>query len=175
MEEMNNPPTNEMDDLIIRALRGQLTEAEARDFQRRLQNNQALREAYAFEQGLEKALEHLPNVPISSNFTSLVLQKVRAEQPRSLTEQRGWMRYRFARLATGLAAATIAGVLSIHHYRRAEQQEMMARVTGFTEVASALSSEQAPNLLLQDFEAIKRLAVPAESELDLELLVALQK
>ena len=175
MEEMNKPPTNEMDDLIIRALRGQLTEAEARDFQQRLKDDQALREAYAFELKLEQALEHLPNVPLSTNFTSLVLQKVRAEQPHLIAEQRGWLRFRFARLATGLAVATVAGVLSLHHYRRAEQQEMLARVTGFTEVASAFSSEQPPNLLLQDFEAIKRLAVPAESELDLELLVALQK
>ena len=52
----------------------------------------------------------------------------------------------------------------------------MARSVGsFTQVASALSPEQKPGLAFEDFEAIQRYSLPSESELDLELLAALQK
>ena len=181
MKEMNNPPTNEMNDLITRALRGQLSESETRAFERRLETDQALREAYTLEQALDQALEHLPNIPVSTNFTSLVLQSVQSDGPaRSLPEKIGWsrwsrLRFRFSSLATGLAVVTLVGIFSIRQEQKSDQQEMVRSVTSFTEVASALNSDEVPNHVFQDFEAIQRLSVPADSEVDLELLVALQK
>lgn len=171
---MNNPGTNE-NDLITRALRGQLSEAERRELDRRLQLDPALREAFELEQGLDHLLDHLPDAPLSSNFTSLVLQSVQSPANRRSATKTPWLRFRFARLATGLAVVTIAGVLSVHQYRKAEQEEMVRSVATFTEVASTMSPEQKPALVYKDFDAIERLAVPADAELDLELLVALQK
>jgi hypothetical protein len=66
-------------------------------------------------------------------------------------------------------------VLSVNHYRNNEQQEMVRNVNSFTQIASAMSPEEKPTLVFRDFDAISNLAVPADSELDLELLVALQK
>lgn len=182
---MNNPGANDTD-LLARALRGQLTEAERREFERRLSADHALRENFEEEQSLEQLLDRLPNVPVASNFTALVLQSVRADALRegrkegALAEASSrpkwpWLRFRVARLASGLAVVTIVGVLTVNHYRNVEKEEMVQSVASFTEVASAMSPEQKPGLVFRDFEAIERLGGPAESELDLELLAALQK
>ena len=85
------------------------------------------------------------------------------------------MQFRLLRLATGLAVVAVAGVLSIHQYRKAEQEEMVRNVASFTEVAAAMSPEQKPGMVFQDFDAIERLTIPSEAELDLELFAALQK
>lgn len=175
---MNNPDRNDVDELITRALHGELTEAERAELERRMQINPTLRETYELEAGLDHVLERLPNVPISSNFTSLVLQSVQKEQrnaQRHSDAEEPWLRFRFVRLATGLAVVTVAGVLSIHQYRKAEQQEMVRSVASFTEMAAAMSPEQKPGMVFEDFAAIERLTVPTEADLDLELLFALQK
>jgi anti-sigma factor RsiW len=171
---MNKPSDNEINNLITRALRGQLSAAEQRDLDRRLESDAALRDAFEQERALDHILERLPNVPVSTNFTSLVLQSVRTEQRERPSIKNPWFRFRFARLATGLAVVTIAGVLSVQQYRKAEQQEMVRSVASFSGVASAIGQPDSPQLVLRDFETIQRFPVPA-SELDLELLVALQK
>lgn len=173
---MKNPDGNEVNELITKALRGELTQAERAELDRRMELNPGLREAYGKEVGLEHLLERLPNSPVPSNFTSLVLRAVRKEDRVQPTAQKfPWVRFRIARLATGLAVVTVAGILSIHQYQKAEEQEMVRSVASFTEVAAAMSPEQRPGLVFQDFEAIERLTVPTEADLDLELLVALQK
>ena len=172
---MSEPNGNEMNELLTRALRGELSASEKREFDRRLESEPALREAWLLEQNLERALGRLPNIPVSSNFTSLVLQSVRSEQSSSPASRAGWFRVRFPRLATGLAVVALTGFLTLHQYRRAQDQEMARSVGSFTQVASALSPEQRPGLAFQDFEAIQRYSLPSESELDLELLAALQK
>ena len=55
------------------------------------------------------------------------------------------------------------------------RQEIARSIASFSQVASAMSPKEKPALVFRDFEAIQRLAAPADSELDLELLVALQK
>jgi len=174
---MNNPSDNEIQELLTRALRGELSPAELREFERRIESDPALRDAYEQERALEHVLERLPNVPVSTNFTSLVMQSIRAEgrQTTLVTTSKPWFRFRLARVATGLAVVTVAGVLSIQQYRKAEQQEMARSVASFGEVASALNQPDSPHLVFRDFETIQRYPMPAESELDLELLVALQK
>ena len=175
---MNNPDRNEVNELITRALRGELTEAEHAELERRMQLDPALRETYELEAGLNHVLERLPNVPISSNFTSLVVQAVQKEQLSAqitLAPKSPWLQFRLLRLATGLAVVAVAGVLSIHQYRKAEQEKMVRNVASFTEVAAAMSPEQKPGMVFQDFDAIERLTIPSEAELDLELFAALQK
>jgi anti-sigma factor RsiW len=172
---MNNSSDNENNELITRALRGQLSLAEQRELERRIDSDPVLREAYEQERALEHILERLPSVPVSSNFTSLVLQSVRAEERQRSEVQKPWLRFRLVRLATGLAVVTIAGVLTLQQYRKTEQQDMARSVASFGEVASALNQPESPHLVFRDFETIQRFPMPADSELDLELLVALQK
>ena len=171
---MSESKGNEMNDLLAKALRGELTPSATREFERRLRSEPGLRETWFLEQSLDRALGHLPNVPVPTNFTSLVLQSVRSDQT-SAKSQKGWFRFRFPRLAAGLAVVALAGFLTLHQYRRAQHEEMARSVGSFTQVASALSPEQKPGLAFQDFEAIQRYSLPSESELDLELLAALQK
>ena len=177
MKAMNDLPDNEMSDLIKRALRGELTEAEKRQFDQRLAADSAFRDEFELERSLDQALEGLPNIAVSTNFTNLVLQSVQSESQRPVQKAKRWWRFPIAslRLAAGLAVIAVAGVFSVNEYRKSQQQEMVRSVASFTGVASAIGSEEAPNLVFQDFDAIKRYSVPAESELDLELLVALQK
>ncbi len=172
---MSEPTGNEMNDLLARALRGELSGSEKREFERRVEAEPGLREAWLLEQSLDRALGDLPNVPVPTNFTSLVLQSVQTEQPSSESRATGWLRLRFSRLAAGLAVVALAGFLTVHQYRRTQNEEMARSVGSFTQVASALSPEQKPGLAFQDFEAIQRYSLPSESELDLELLAALQK
>ena len=172
---MNKPSDNEINELITRALRGELSPSEQRELDRRLESDAALRDAFEQERALDHILERLPNVPVSTNFTSLVMQSVRAEQRERPSVKNPWFRFRIARLATGLAVVTIAGVLTIQQYRKAQQEEMVQTVASFGGVASAISQPDSPPLVFRDFETIQRYPIPAESELDLELLVALQK
>lgn len=176
MEAMNDLPDKEMNDLIKRALRGKLTEAEKRQFDHRLAADPAFRDLFEQEQSLDRALDRLPNIPVSTNFTTLVLQSVRSEtRPAVPTKSRWPFPLPYLRLAAGLVVVAVGGLYSVNEYRKSEQREMVRSVASFTGVASAIASEESPNLVFQDFDAIKRYSIPADSELDLELLVALQK
>ena len=173
---MNDLPDNEMNDLIKRALRGELTDAEKREFDRRLVADATFRDEFELERSLNGALEGLPNIPVPTNFTTLVLQSVRNQTAPAARAKSFWrFPLPYLRLGAGLAVVAVGGLLSVNEYRKFQQQEMVRSVASFTGVASAISSEESPNLVFQDFDAIKRYSVPGDSELDLELLVALQK
>ena len=174
---MNDLPDNEMNDLIKRALRGELTEAEKSQLDQRLAADSVFRAEFEEEQSLNQALDRLPNIPVSTNFTNLVLKSVRSETRPAHQEEKSLWRFPlpYLRLAAGLAVVAVGGLFSVNEYRKSQQQEMVRSVASFTGVASAIGSDEAPNLVFQDFDAIKRYSIPADSELDLELLVALQK
>ena len=57
---MKNPDGNEVNELITKALRGELTQAERAELDRRMELNPGLREAYGKEVGLEHLLEQQP-------------------------------------------------------------------------------------------------------------------
>lgn len=169
---------NDPGELIAKALKGELSGAEQRQFEQQLRDDPALRAAVEEEQRLNHLIGRLPNVPISTNFTSLVLRAVRqAERKPAHHEGRfGWPRWGFARVAAGLAAALLVGVIGVQQYRQSQQSQVAQSVSAFTEVASVIGSEGTPPPeVFQDFEAIQRLSIPHEPELDLELLFALQK
>jgi anti-sigma factor RsiW len=173
---MKNPPLTDPH-LITKSVRGELSDAEQRLLAQRLRDDPAFQEEYTEEQRLESLLHKLPNAPVSSNFTSLVLQAALRE-PREIAppSRFPWIRTAFARVATGLALVTIVGILLVRQYRQADHSQMAESVSAFTEVASVMASDKtSPEVLFRDFEAIQHLAIPSESELDLELLVALQK
>jgi hypothetical protein len=175
-DAMKDPDTQEF---VTKALRGTLTEAERRQWEQLLQNDAALRERFAEEAALERMLDDLPDVPISSNFTALVLQAAVRESQTEGPHSRirlPLFRSVLARLAAGLVMFTLLAVLVGYQYRKSERADMAERVRSFTGIASAIGSEKTPpEELFQDFDAIRRLSLPAEGELDMELLFALQK
>lgn len=170
---MNGDPNG----LIRRALKKGLSQEEQGQFAQRLRDDPEFRRQYEEERGLESLLARLPDAPVSTNFTSLVLQAVRAEQrkPASSGGRFHWLRFKFTRVAVGLATVAVAALVGLKQYQKSERQELARSVTAFTEVASVMGSRQTPTAeVFRDFEAIHRLSIPQE-ELDLELLVALQK
>jgi anti-sigma factor RsiW len=173
---MNDPKTNDQEELINRALQGKLSSEEKRQFEQQLQADSLLRQRFDEEQALERLLESAPKLPVPTNFTSLVLQAARREQRRPAKTKSRWFRFTFARVASGLAVAIVAGFFAVQQYRAAEREQMARSVSAFTEVVSVINPEQtAPGSVLQNFDAIQRLSLPHETELDLDLLVALQK
>jgi len=169
---------------IARALRKELNPAEEAAFRAELKANARLQAEFDEERRLEAVLGCLPDVPVSSNFTSLVLQaaereEAKASAPSSLGSAGSWwcwFRQPSFRLATGLAASLALGLLLVRQRNLAERAEMAQTVGAFTEVATAMGSREAGVVLaFQDFDAIEKLALPAEAELDMDLLVALQK
>lgn len=165
----------ENEDRIARALRNQLSDAEKERWEELLRADSSLRDEFVEESALQRALDALPNVPISSNFTSLVVQAATSEaRPHS-----SWrFRWPIVRLAFGSAALLVLGSTALVNYRNhhLRQEEMALNVRSFSEFTSAVtSSKTAPEEVLQNFEAIERLSLPADGELDMELLVALQK
>jgi anti-sigma factor RsiW len=173
---MNRPDSG---DLIARALRDKLSAAEKNEWTRLLEEDPELRATFAEEQALEQALEALPDVPISSNFTALTVQAAtRQERPR-----RGFwgMSLPFLHATFARAVALLVGICAVGiavgvHYNNSERKDIADKVRSFTEVASVISSQKTrPEELFQNFEAIQRLPAGGEGDMDLELLVALQK
>ena len=138
---MNDPGTNDQEELIRRALRGKISEEERTRFERRLREDSALRQQFEEERALERLLERAPKLPVPGNFTALVLQAVRKEQ-RQFQSKTSWFRFRFARVAVGMAVVVAAGLFGLLQYREAEREQIARSVSAFTEVASVIGSEQ---------------------------------
>ena len=158
-------------DLILKAVKGQLNQAQRREFDRLFQSDPAFRHACEVERALESALAELPDAPVSSNFTSLVLQ---AASTRSSGPVRRSFRFSLPRFASVLVFTLVLGFAVFQQNQKSRHREVAESVSAFHDIALALGSEEAPELLA-NFDAIQRLNIPAESELDLELLAALQK
>jgi anti-sigma factor RsiW len=174
---MSDPKTNDPEELISRALRGNLSREEQQRFEARLAEDNLLRERFEEEQGLERLLQCAPSLPVPSNFTSLALQAVRKDREKTkVATARGWFRFPFVRVGTGLAMVLVAGFFVLQQYRQGEREQMAQSVRAFTEVGKVISSEQTPpTVVFQDFDAIQQLSLPQDADLDLDLLVALQK
>jgi len=173
---MNRPDKG---DLIAKALRDSLSEAEKNEWERLLQDDPALRDTFAEEHALDRVLERLPDVPISSNFTALTLQAAMRE-PR--LAKRLWpFRLSILRTTFGQAVAAFVGVCAIGlavgvRYHNSQRADMALNVSSFTKVASVIGSDKVrPEELFQNFEAIRALPTVADSDVDMELLIALQK
>ena len=74
---MNHPDTN---NLLEKALRGKLSPGEQGRFEELLEDDHDLRARFEQERSLDTLLDALPNAPVSSNFTSRVMDAVRREE-----------------------------------------------------------------------------------------------
>ena len=151
--------------------RRKLTPAEEAELSTWLQSHPELRAQWEAEMGLTEALRRMPDAPLSSNFTSQVLAAVEREgrpvtgaAQSKLWEWRVWLGWLPRKLAFG-AVILIAGVMSYHHFQDAHRAELVRSVKTLSEVAAM------PDIL-QDFDAIQRLA--AAPQADEELLKLLQ-
>jgi anti-sigma factor RsiW len=163
-------------DLIARALRGPLSQPEEREFQALLRSDPAFHAEWQLERALDHALAALPDAPVSTNFTSLVLQAALHQESPQARPARPWFRSLVAKLAAGLATLAVLALALVQQREGAQRRELAATVNAFTDVASVVGIDQASSTdVFENFEAIQLLSLPAESELDLELLVALQR
>lgn len=167
----------EMNELVARALRGELSAGEKREFERQLKEDAALREMWRAERALENALGRLPNAPVSSNFTHLVVQQVLQPKAKpSPANSRISIRQILGRLAFGTAAVGLICFGALQQRETMQRKEVAQTVNAFHGAARAMGGEEMPSTeVLSNFEAIQQLSLPAESELDMELLVALQR
>lgn len=169
----------EKEDLLGKALRGALSSAEEQKWHALLRIDPGLRERFAEEQAIDRALAALPDAPISTNFTSLVLRAAEREQRSHDREPVTWrFRWPLVRRLVGAAAVLLLTVTGLQTYRnhQASREEMAMNVQSFSAFAAAVSSSKTPaEEVFEDFEAIQRLPLAADADIDLELLVALEK
>lgn len=153
------PNQNRLRELIWRR---KLTEAERAEWRA----ESATGADEELESRLTEALGRLPDMPVPSNFTALVLQAVEGEsaRPRTTVWRWGW-RVLVPRLAVGVAVIGIAGLT----YQRYEfnQRAQLARNVALLAGAQPLPSVEA----LKNFSAIQRMSQPRADE---ELLALLQ-
>ena len=127
---------------------------------------------WELEQSLSEQLRHLSNAPLSSNFTSQVMQALDTELAKQEREGRGgrtWLQW-LHKLAPRLAPVSIALVVAItafvyHHRTNDQQQQRVA-----DSVAAVFPADVVSHEVFQDFEAVSSLP-PATDE---DLLAALQ-
>lgn len=157
--------------LLEAARRRRLTPGEEAQAEAWLALHPERRAAWEAEAQLNDALDRLGDVPVPSNFTARVLQAARreaaaAERARAATpwwRQLGdWLR---PRPAYGLAAALAllaAGGLAWRQTRLQQARVQHARDLAVLSSAAALPE---PQLLLADFETVRRLPGNDDDEL----------
>lgn len=126
----------------------------------------AVRADWEEESGLNEFLAKLPDAPVSSNFTSRVLQAVERETSAS-APHRGvfhWIKFSWPRVAVASALLGVA-FFSVSQYRAVKRTQIARDIVTMSQAATV------PQEWLQDFDAINRLSRPP---VDDALLAALQ-
>jgi anti-sigma factor RsiW len=168
MNEMRN------EELVRLSLRRELAPEEASKLEAHFAAHPEQRALWDEERAVSRAVQSLPDVPVSSNFTAQVLQALERES-RDVTREpvrRPWFASLFPRI--GLAGlALCVGVLAAQKWVQTEKQEKFAADVSF----AARDLAAVPNAeLLQDFDAIRELGQVSTVSLagDEELLRVLQ-
>jgi hypothetical protein len=151
------------------AWRRKLSPAEAEKLRAWLAAHPEAQEDWDAETGLSEALDRMPNVPVSDNFTARVLQSVEREGDATGRPAHAgwrmallWMKWLPRAAAAGLAVSAV--FLGVQHHRRAEYARNVVML-------SNISSLPGP-AVLENFDLIHGLHPgPAPDE---ELLKAFQ-
>ena len=121
------------------------------------------------EAALNEALCRLPDAPLSSNFTSRVLQAVEREQAaKSRRSRRGRMVW-WRRLVWRLGLACLIGAAGFFFYEQSYAAHLRAQVKQSIVAVSKVSSLPSAEIL-ENFEAIRLSGTPAADEKLLSLL-----
>lgn len=174
---------HEQNELWEKSLRGQLTPKEQAQLESWLAGRPDLRAEWEDEVALCQVVRQLPDAPVSSNFTSLVLQAVELEQRQTQRAEAAgksgfvyWLRKHLVQLTASTAVVALAAVLALRQHQpdaiTDSRQEMAEQMKEMAKVAPVPSVD-----VLKDFEAIRRLSLTTQNsaEPDLELLAALQQ
>jgi anti-sigma factor RsiW len=165
------------DELIQLSIRRELTPEELSRLEDYFAAHPEGRALWEEERALSRAIHSLPDVPVSSNFTSRVMEALEFDQSgearRSESLHRRWMLHWLPRLGLVGFAASVA-VFSAQRWYQASRHERFAHDVSFA--ATDLATLPNAELLLRDFDAIRELgqvsAVSTSS--DDELLRVLQ-
>ncbi|MDB6058583.1 MAG: hypothetical protein JWO95_2427 [Verrucomicrobiales bacterium] len=132
-ESMNKPTYNELKE---KSWVEPLSAAERAELRNYLSANPELQQEWDEEASLTTVLNRLPNVPVSSNFTSLVMQAVKRVDVETERKQTRSF-WRFGWLPKfGIAIAMLClGTFSFHEYQVTTRAKLAADVKEFAESA----------------------------------------
>jgi anti-sigma factor RsiW len=156
------------DELVRLSFRRELTPEEESRLEVYFAAHPDERAKWEEERELSRAVQALPDVPLSSNFTARVLRALDAEDARDRRQQRrrNWFRIPLPRWSWTFVAAVLA-FFGAYEWRATKQAHMVAELQN---VSQKLAGLPAPNTL-EDFEAINQLPLVAADD---ELLKAFQ-
>ncbi len=134
--------------------RRKLTEAEAAELRAWLAAHPEAQAGWEVEAGLNEVLHRLPDAPVASNFTALVMRAIEREKPMRSAGSRSawqWLWQPKWLVRFGLAAVVLAlGLLTVHLREERQQQAGMIR-----RLASVSGDEPMPSLeVLTNFDLI---------------------
>lgn len=158
----------EYQELLEASWRGELSPAEFERLEAGLAARPEWRARWSEEAGLNQLLDRMPDAPVPSNFTALVLQEARRESAESTAPEPGsrsflaelWSRL-FARPAIGVAWVALMVAmcwLAVEQAQTSSERRRNSELAVFFKAAAPSDP-----VLLQDFEAIRQL--PEDEEL----------
>ncbi len=150
-----------------------LTPSEQAELEAWLRSHPEAQADWEGEGALNAALERLPEVPVASNFTALVLQQVERGQRETRRRSHSWLvawpwSWRWLPRAAVVVAVVGVGLVTLHHLRDSRQEKYQ-----YARSAVAISQvESLPNPgVLENFDAIRVLdQTPGPDEELLKLL-----
>jgi len=155
--------------LLEKRWRHKLTAAEEASVRAWLAQHPESKADWDLDAQLSEALEKLPNVPISSNFTARVLQAVEreAKAPQSSSSRMPWF---FRVLLPRAAVASLILAVGLVTYREHTSAKRAVLVQGVKMVAGVASLPDPDTL--QNFDIIRQL--PASMGPDRDLIEAMK-
>ncbi|MGV3755086.1 MAG: anti-sigma factor family protein [Verrucomicrobiota bacterium] len=158
---------HEQNELWEKSLRSRLTPNEQAQLESWLAARPDLRAQWEEELALCQVIRQLPDAPVSSNFTALVMQAVaqeeRAAQRAEAPAADGfmvWLRKHFAQLTASTAVVALAAVLAVQQQQPTQtvtapdaNQAMAEQIKEMAKVGSVPSVD-----LLMDYEPIRRMS-----------------
>ena len=164
----------ELEQLLEAALRRPLTDEEQQRRAAHFAATSGAREAWTQEWRVRRTVRRLPAVPVATNFTGRVLERIDAETRAAERSRGGGWRARW--LAAGwlkpaLAAALVVAVCGVTFLQvRRQQRATLARGAAAVSLVARI-----PDLkMMKDFEPIQRLRAVPSRWVDEELLAALE-
>jgi len=141
--------------LMRLSLKRELTPEEESRLQASFAAHPGARAQWEEDRALGRALQSLPDVSLSSNFTARVLEMVELEGRREqrAAKRRSWLRVPWPRLSWGLAAGLLACAGLFYQYQVIKGGRFAEAVL---DVSRDLAALPAPEVL-EDFDAINHM------------------
>jgi len=168
------------DEMIRLSLKGELTADERARVNAFLAAHPHLRETWEEDAALGRALNLVPEVPVSSNFTARVLDAIDLDEQRAARKKpnrwRAWLRDLQPRVSWGFAVAVVLLFGAYEYHLRQETHRLALDVRNVSREIASLPSPD----VFKDFEAINELrqvsaVASAPSASDDELIRVLQQ